>query len=141
VLFHVGSAGFRHSLGDGAYLEMIRVILSLLGGRVEEILYGPGDDDVAAALRREFPPMRMECRGLEALAERTRNFEGTLLCFNSFFAHFCRYLGKPAVVIHQIRMTYGYDCDPPHRQIILGSNPFEDLRREIGGIPFPAAGK
>ena len=68
---------------------------------------------------------------MSKLIRLLRAFEGTVVCFNSFMAHLCHYLGKPALVIHKDAVPYGYDCSVIHRQVVLlpenGWNPREVL--------------
>ena len=58
---------------------------------------------------------------MSRLIRLLRAFEGTIVCFNSFMAHLCHYLGKPALVIHKDGVPYGYDCSVIHRQVVLDS--------------------
>jgi hypothetical protein len=67
---------------------------------------------------------------LARLIRILKSFEGTVLCFNSFPAHICHYLGLPAIVIHREAVPYGYDCAPLHRQVVLTSASDWDL----GGV-------
>jgi len=118
ILFHIGSAGLKREFGVEIYAGLVTDILSHLEDRQVELLMGPGDGDVAVRVKavsriaiREYPVNR--------LIRQLRAFEGTILCFNSFMAHLCHYLGKPALVLHKDAVPYGYDCSVLHRQIVL----------------------
>jgi ADP-heptose:LPS heptosyltransferase len=118
ILFHIGSAGLKRDFGLRAYTRLVLAILNGLDGRPVEVIMGPGDEDVALEVRTgtgHVPQMYPLVRLIRIL----RTFEGTMLCFNSFPAHICHYLGKPALVIHREAVPYGYDCAPLHRQLIL----------------------
>jgi ADP-heptose:LPS heptosyltransferase len=118
ILFHIGSAGLKRDFGLNAYSRIIADILSRLEERRVELLMGPGDEDVAAEVRIQsrFTPQE---QAIPRLIRALRAFEGTVLCFNSFMAHLCHYLGKPAVVIHRGEVPFGYDCSVIHRQVVL----------------------
>jgi ADP-heptose:LPS heptosyltransferase len=118
ILFHIGSAGLKQEFGLNTYAALVTDMLSHLEDRQVELLMGPGDSDVANLVKavsrlpfREYPVNR--------LIRQLRAFEGVILCFNSFLAHLCHYLGKPAIVIHKDAVPYGYDCSVLHRQIVL----------------------
>ena len=118
ILFHIGSAGLKRDFGLRAYTRLVLAILNGLEGHPVEVIMGPGDEDVALEVRTgtgHVPQMYPLVRLIRIL----RTFEGTMLCFNSFPAHICHYLGKPALVIHRDAVPYGYDCAPLHRQLIL----------------------
>lgn len=118
ILFHIGSAGLKRDFGLRAYTRLVLAILNGLEGRQVEVIMGPGDEDVALEVRTGtgyVPQMYPLVRLIRIL----RTFEGTMLCFNSFPAHICHYLGKPALVIHREAVPYGYDCAPLHRQLVL----------------------
>jgi ADP-heptose:LPS heptosyltransferase len=118
ILFHIGSAGLKREFGLNAYSRIISEILSRLEERTVELLMGPGDEDVAAEVRIQsrFTPQE---QSIPRLIRALRGFEGAVLCFNSFMAHLCHYLGKPAVVIHRGEIPFGYDCSVIHRQVVL----------------------
>jgi ADP-heptose:LPS heptosyltransferase len=120
VLFHIGSAGLKRDFGLRAYARLVVGILGDLrkGDVPAEVVMGPGDEDVALEVRSgsDLVPQMFPVSGL---IRRLRGFEGTVLCFNSFLAHLCLYLDKPALVIHRGAVPYGYDCSPLHRQIVL----------------------
>jgi hypothetical protein len=83
-----------------------------------EIVSGPGDEDVAALVKAKtsFPIQEFP---MATLIRRLRAYQGTIVCFNSFLAHLCHYLGKPALVIHRNAVPYGYDCSAIHTQLVL----------------------
>jgi hypothetical protein len=140
VLFHVGSAGLRRAFGDERYLELISALLKALPDRVGEILYGPGDQVIAERLRFRHPELLYACPALPELAAKLKAHAGPVLCFNSFFAHFCRFLEVPAWVVHRETVPYGYDCDPPHFQFVLpaeGPWDFEPLLQEAMAVKTP----
>lgn len=118
ILFHIGSAGLKSDFGLRDYSRLVLAILNALEGRPVEVIMGPGDEDIALEVRSgtgHVPQMYPLVR----LTRILRTFEGTVLCFNSFPAHLCHYLDKPAVVIHREAVPYGYDCAPLHRQVSL----------------------
>ena len=127
-LFHVGSAGLLRKMGMPKYSSIIREILLQSSGNIEEIIYGPGDEKIVAMLRGEFPSLRYSCPDLGRLANQLQAHPGNVLCFNSFLAHFCRYLGVPAKVIHFGKVPYGYDCEPLHFQYVLGEDGVVDSK-------------
>ncbi len=118
ILFHIGSAGLKRDFGLKAYTRLVLRILGRLDGKPVEVVMGPGDEDIALEIRSGtgFVPQMFP---LSRLIKNLRNFEGTVLCFNSFLAHLCLYLGRPAVVIHRQAVPFGYDCGPLHRQVVL----------------------
>jgi hypothetical protein len=118
ILFHIGSAGLKRDFGLPTYVRLVLAILNGLDGHPVEVIMGPGDEDIAQEVRSGtgHAPQRYP---LSRLMRILRSFEGTVLCFNSFPAHICHYLGKPAVVLHRQAVPYGYDCAPLHRQVIL----------------------
>lgn len=118
ILFHIGSAGLKRDFGLRTYSRLVLALLNGMDGRAVEVIMGPGDEDIALEVRSgtgHVPQMYPLARLIRIL----RTFEGTVLCFNSFAAHICQYLGKPALVIHREAIPYGYDCAPLHRQVIL----------------------
>jgi hypothetical protein len=129
ILFHIGSAGLKKDFGLRAYSRLVLGLLNRLDGRPVEVVMGPGDEDIALEVRSGtgFVPQMYP---LARLIRILRAFEGTVLCFNSFAAHLCHYLGKPAVVIHRGAVPYGYDCAPLHRQVVLTA----DTDWELGGV-------
>jgi ADP-heptose:LPS heptosyltransferase len=136
VLFHIGSAGLKQDFGLRTYSRLVLSILNGLRGRPVEVVMGPGDEDIALEVRSgtgHLPQMYPLARLIRML----RSFEGTILCFNSFPAHICHYLAKPALVIHREAVPYGYDCAPLHRQVILKRERDWDLT-EVWGILDPA---
>ena len=97
---------------------------------------GPGDADVAQLVKatsrvpiQEYPVNR--------LIRQLRSFQGTVLCFNSFMAHLCHFLGKPAVVIHKDRVPYGYDCSVIHNQVVLSPINAWDIRDVLMALGVP----
>lgn len=119
VLFHIGSAGLQKDFGTNTYLRIINTVLNQLPIHAVEIYHGPGEMAVAQTLRGMHPGMTVRILPMADFIAEVRRHEGTLLCFNSFMAHLCHYLGKPALVIHRDAVPYGYDCAPLHEQIIL----------------------
>jgi ADP-heptose:LPS heptosyltransferase len=129
VLFHIGSAGLKKDFGLKAYTRLVFSVLRNLEGRQVEVVMGPGDEDIALEVRTGtgyVPQMYPLARLIRIL----RSFEGTVLCFNSFPAHICHYLGRPAIVMHRQAVPYGYDCSPMHRQVILKTEADWDM----GGV-------
>jgi ADP-heptose:LPS heptosyltransferase len=139
ILFHIGSAGLKQDFGLPTYAGIISEILAHLEDRQVELLKGPDDGEVAESVRASSRVPIQE-HPMPKLIRMLRAFEGTILCFNSFLAHLCHYLGKPALVIHKGAVPYGYDCSVIHRQIVLvpenGWNPREVL--EALGVPRPS---
>lgn len=130
ILFHFGSAGLKRDFGLPTYAGIVSDILGHLEDRQVELLMGPDDGDVAQLIKASSRVPIQE-HSLSKLIRLLRAFEGTIVCFNSFMAHLCHYLGKPAVVIHKDAVPYGYDCSVIHRQVVLvpenGWNPREVL--------------
>ena len=118
ILFHIGSSGLKKDFGLTAYACIITDLLSRLEEKQVELISGPGDGDIVAAIKAEthFAPQEYP---IAKLIRMLRGYEGTILCFNSFMAHLCHYLGKPAIVIHRQVVPYGYDCSVIHRQVVL----------------------
>lgn len=145
ILFHIGSAGLKRDFGLRTYARLVLSILNGLRGRRIEVVMGPGDEDIAWEVR-SGAGLAPQMYPMGGLIRRLRAYEGTVLCFNSFPAHLCQYLGKPAVVIHREHIPYGYDCAPLHRQIVLKRNrgwDLEELWRELaraGLRPLPPGG-
>ena len=129
ILFHIGSAGLKKDFGSRAYARLVLGILNQLDGKPVEVVMGPGDEDIALEVRTGtgFVPQMFP---LARLIRILKSFEGTVLCFNSFPAHICHYLGRSAIVIHREAVPYGYDCAPLHRQVVLTSGSDWDL----GGV-------
>jgi ADP-heptose:LPS heptosyltransferase len=131
ILFHIGSAGLKKEFGLSTYAGLINEILHRLEDKKVEILIGPDDEDVTALVKAEsrFP---VQQHPMAKLIRMLRAYEGTIVCFNSFMAHLCNYLGKPAIVIHRGAVPYGYDCGVLHNQVVLspdsGWNTREVLR-------------
>lgn len=118
ILFHIGSAGLKSDFGLATYAGLVTEILSRLEDRQVELLMGPGDEDVAQVVKQESR-VPMQSHPIGKLIRLLRAYEGTIVCFNSFLAHLCHYLGKSAIVIHRGAVPYGYDCGVIHRQVIL----------------------
>lgn len=118
ILFHIGSAGLKSDFGLSTYAGIITEILNHLEDRKVELLAGPGDGDIVSQVSVSSR-MMAQVHSIPRLIRLLRAFEGTVLCFNSFMAHLCYYLGKPAIVIHRGKVPYGYDCSVIHRQVIL----------------------
>ena len=129
ILFHIGSAGLKKDFGLKAYTRIVLAILSRLKDRPVEVVMGPGDEDIALEVRSGSGQMP-QMYPLASAIRRLRAFEGTVICFNSFLAHLCHYLGRPALVIHRGAVPYGYDCAPLHRQIVLS----EDKNWDLGEV-------
>ena len=129
ILFHIGSAGLKQDFGHRAYTRLVLGILNHLDGRPVEVVMGPGDEDIALEVRSGtgFVPQMYP---LARLIRILRAFEGTILCFNSFSAHICHYLGRQAIVMHREAVPYGYDCAPLHRQVVLRA----DSEWDLGGV-------
>ncbi len=143
VLLHVGSVGFRRRVGEEGYRLLLQGILEVLGNSVRIIAYGPGDEEVVESLKRSPNSTAAEFRHdpLPALAQQVRAHPGRIVCVDSFFAHFCRYLGRAAWVFHIEGVPDGYDCDPPHRQIVLPAAVFAKpaaLRAILREVLWPA---
>jgi ADP-heptose:LPS heptosyltransferase len=136
VLFHIGSRGFRKSLGDEAFVDLCETLLRQMEGIPLHLRYGPGDEAVAEAIGARCTRWNPEAPALREMAGELQVFRGAVLCFDSFFAHFCRYLGRPAWVIHREKIPFGYHSGDIHRQIIM-SHPqalvgeLQDLWQEI----------
>jgi ADP-heptose:LPS heptosyltransferase len=126
ILFHIGSAGLKREFGLKAYTRLVLGVLNRLDGRPVEVVMGPGDEDIALEVRTGtgFVPQMYP---LSRLFRILRSFEGTVLCFNSFPAHICQYLGRSAIVMHREAVPYGYDCAPLHNQVVLKSQADWDL--------------
>jgi ADP-heptose:LPS heptosyltransferase len=139
VLFHIGSAGLKRDFGLPTYARLVVGLLSDLRRRnvTAEVVMGPGDEDVALEVRSacDLVPQMFPMSGLIRML---RGFQGTILCFNSFIAHLCLYLGKPAIVIHREAVPYGYDCGPLHRQIVLSEDNRWDLKAVSEALKSPA---
>jgi ADP-heptose:LPS heptosyltransferase len=118
ILFHIGSAGLKKDFGLATYSGLILELLGHLEDKKVELVVGPGDEDVEALVKAgtRFPIQQYP---MAKLIRMLRAFEGTVVCFNSFMAHLCNYLGKSAIVIHRGRVPYGYDCGVLHNQVIL----------------------
>ncbi|GEM_PF-2400553 len=129
ILFHIGSAGLKKDFGLETYARLVVAVLGSLERRPVEVVMGPGDEDIAQEVRARtgFIP---QVYPLPRLIQLLRAFEGTVLCFNSFPAHICHYLGHSAIVMHREAVPYGYDCAPMHRQVVLQSKTDWDL----GGV-------
>ncbi|HKP96604.1 MAG TPA: hypothetical protein VJ385_12670 [Fibrobacteria bacterium] len=127
ILFHIGSAGLKRDFGLKVYTRLVFGILSKLDGRPVEVVMGPGDEDIALEVRSGtgYVPQMFP---LSRLIRILRSFEGTVLCFNSFPAHICHYLGRSAIVMHREAIPYGYDCAPLHKQVVLSPDKGWDLR-------------
>jgi len=139
ILFHIGSAGLKTDFGLRDYSRLVLAILNALEGRPVEVIMGPGDEDIALEVRSgtgHVPQMYPLVR----LTRILRTFEGTVLCFNSFPAHLCHYLDRPAVVLHREAVPYGYDCAPLHRQVALKRAKDWDLGEVWEALGIPAAG-
>ncbi len=119
VLFHIGSAGLQKDFGRREYIRVIEDVLSQFQPGEMEIYHGPGEEELASMLRERHPGLRLDKLPMSAFICRIRDFQGTLLCFNSFMAHLCLYLDKPAIVFHRDSVPYGYDCSPLHLQVVL----------------------
>lgn len=126
ILFMIGSAGLKKDFGLKTYTRLVFGILERLDGLPVEVVMGPGDEDIALEVRTgtSFNPQMFP---LSRLIRILRSFEGTVLCFNSFPAHICHYLGRSAVVLHRETVPFGYDCAPLHRQVVLKSEMDWDL--------------
>ena len=100
ILFHIGSAGLKKDFGLKGYTRLVLGVLNRLDGRPVEVVMGPGDEDIALEVRTGtgFVPQMYP---LSRLIRILRSFEGTVLCFNSFPAHICQYLGRSAIVMHR----------------------------------------
>lgn len=126
ILFHIGSAGLKRDFGHRVYTRLVLGILNKLDGRPVEVVMGPGDEDIALEVRSGtgYVPQMFP---LSRLIRILRSFQGTVLCFNSFPAHICHYLGHSAIVLHREAIPYGYDCSPLHKQVVLSSEKGWDL--------------
>jgi hypothetical protein len=128
ILFHIGSAGLKKDFGPKVYARIVLAILHRLEveGRPVEVVMGPGDDAIASEVRGAtgYVPQAFP---LSRLIRILRSFQGTVLCFNSFPAHICHYLGHSAIVMHRETIPYGYDCAPLHTQVVLYSEKDWDL--------------
>lgn len=126
ILFLIGSAGLKKDFGLDAYARLVIGILEMMSDRSVEVVAGPEDEDIAGRVRANtaFAP---KAYPLDRLTHRLRSFKGTVLCFNSFSAHICHYLGRSALVLHRDAVPFGYDCAPLHRQIVLRSERNWDL--------------
>jgi ADP-heptose:LPS heptosyltransferase len=121
ILFHIGSAGLKKDFGLKIYTRLVFGILDKLKDRQVEVVMGPGDEDIAQEVRggTGFVPQMFP---LSRLISILRSFEGTVVCFNSFPAHICHYLERPAIVIHRKAVPFGYDCAPLHKQVVLDAD-------------------
>lgn len=125
VLFSVGSAGFRQTVGTKAYEAIIDAVISLLqqnGFSKITFVAGPDDDEVVAHLRRTQVGAEIWRESAGDLAEKIMAWPGGLMGFNSFMAHFALYLGRRMVVLHHEAVPFGYDCAPFHHQLVLTRN-------------------
>ncbi len=125
VLFHIGSVGLKRDFGMPEYSRLVLAILKRLEKKPVEVVMGPGDEDIGSIVRGTAS-RTPQSHPLARLIRQVRSFEGTVLCFNSFMAHLCEYLGKPAIVIHRRAVPYGYHC-LLHRQIVLHAEEDWDL--------------
>lgn len=146
VLFHIGSRGFRRALGDGAFVDLCETLLRPFAEVPVHLRYGPGDEAVAQALGSRSSAWNPEAPPPAELAQEVQSFRGAVMCFDSFFAHFCRYYGRPAWVLHRDRIPYGYDTGDLHRQWVLsGEESFERQAEALAaamraGGEFPVSG-
>lgn len=125
VLFSVGSTGFKNSVGFKAYCNLIDRICTEIGTAHVTFIAGPTDQDVVDYLLSTKTRPTIWRETIARLAEKVVSWEGCLLGFDSFMAHFALYLGRRMAVIHLNEVPYGYACAPFHRQIVL--NPHENL--------------
>ena len=126
ILFHIGSAGLKRDFGLKVYTGLIFSILNHLADKNVEVIVGPEDEDIALEVitgTRFVPKLFPVSRLIKTL----ETYPGTVLCFNSFFAHLCYYLNRPAIVIHRETVPYGYDCSSIHRQVVLKQKKGWDL--------------
>ena len=91
------------------------------------LVSGPLDTQLNNSITMKYPLLVPQIFDLVGLQKKIKNFEGTILCFNSFFAHFTHYLEQKAIVMHQNAVPHGYDCSSVHRQIILKDSENLDL--------------
>lgn len=136
ILFHIGSAGLKRDLGLTAYAGIITDVLSRLEDRQVELVMGPGDEDVAERVKLESRLIPNQYP-VGKLIRMLRAYQGTILCFNSFMAHLCHYLGKPAIVIHGEGVPYGYDCSVLHRQVVLSAGKDWDAGEVFEALGLP----
>src|SRR5690606_29731181 len=94
ILFLIGSAGLKRDFGLETYSHLVTEILRKLPDRPMEVVAGPGDGDIAVRVRAETG-IAAQSHPLPRLIHLLRSYEGTVLCFNSFSAHICHYLGRP----------------------------------------------
>jgi hypothetical protein len=121
ALFHFGSAGLKQDVGLKNYVRIIHDVLDFFReqGMAVSCVAGDMDADVRELVQEHFPQLKIREYTLEALRPVILDWAGWLICFNSFMAHYCRYLKKPAVVLHNRQVPVGYDCSNIHRQIVL----------------------
>jgi hypothetical protein len=121
ALFHYGSAGLKQDVGLKNYVRIIHGVLDFFSeqGMAVSCIAGAMDADVRHFLQEPFPQLEIREYTLEALRSVILDWGGWLICFNSFMAHYCRYLKKPAIVLHNRQVPVGYDCSEIHCQIVL----------------------
>lgn len=121
ILFHIGSAGLQNDVGEKRYGTLISELIDYLTSQSYEltVITGPSEGGLIHYMENKHPKIILKSYALSDLKATVESFQGTLLCFNSFFAHFTYYLKQSAVVLHQNAIPRGYDCSPFHKQIIL----------------------
>ena len=127
LVFHIGSAGLQRDVGPAKYRELISHLLDFFKEQKYDItvISGPADTALTAHIHTHYPETEVMVNTLVELKSYLENFSGTIICFNSFIAHFTHYLQKKTIVLHQNKIPPGYDCSPFHLQIILKDE--EDL--------------
>jgi ADP-heptose:LPS heptosyltransferase len=133
IFFHIGSAGLKQDFGLKVYTRLVLGILDGMANRPIKMVMGPGDEDIALEVKTSLGKVP-EMYPLVQLIRILRDFDGIILCFNSFLAHLCVYLNRPAIVIHRESVPYGYDCSPLHRQVLLKAENGYDLAEIWAGF-------
>ncbi len=123
VLFHCGSTTLLSEFGSARYGELIKKILFIISKAAchIEVVYGPKEKHLIKSLTNSGLQFKQSSYNLTDLKEKLDVYEGTILCFDSFMAHFCRYLNKRALVFYRELCKTGYDNTPFHYPVILRS--------------------
>ncbi|MFC1585495.1 hypothetical protein ACFL5V_08125 [Fibrobacterota bacterium] len=129
ILFHIGSATLRKDFGSFTYHGIICSIVDFLIEKEYGLtaVAGDQDKDILRMFMDDYPHVDTRIYSIPGLKEKLENFKGTIICFDSFMAHYCHYLKKPALVINRELVKSGYDCSPLHKHIVLRKSDNWDL--------------
>ncbi len=121
VIFHVGAISVKNRLGKAIFDKFCEdFLICLLSVQQKVILIGgPEDQELLFELQKKNPTITMIKPSIQQLFVLTKQWQGKIICFDSFYSHLAMAFGKAALVLCYPEVPRGYHCTPIHQEILI----------------------